>query len=154
MRVLLSTYGGRGDVEPLVGLAVRLRERGADVQMCAPPDSSGLARCAQRLAEVGVPLVSAGPPVRPLVHGAARPSPADLPRLAAEIMAVQFETLAAAAEGFDALLTTGLLPAAASAGRWPRSSASATSTRPIVRSSCPRRTTRRLPFRVGRSHRT
>jgi hypothetical protein len=25
MRVLLSTYGGRGDVEPLVGLAVRLR---------------------------------------------------------------------------------------------------------------------------------
>ncbi len=115
MRVLLSTYGGRGDVEPLVGLAVRLRERGADVQVCAPPDSSGLARCAERLAEVGVPLVSAGPPVRPLVRGAARPSPADLPRLAAEIMAVQFETLAAAAEGSEALLATGLLPAAASA---------------------------------------
>jgi hypothetical protein len=25
VRLLLSTYGGRGDVEPLVGLAVRLR---------------------------------------------------------------------------------------------------------------------------------
>ena len=115
MRVLLSTYGGRGDVEPLVGLAVRLRELGAKVRICAPPDFSGLDRCAERLAAVGVPLVSAGPPVRPLVQGAARPSPPDLPRLAAEIMAVQFDKLDAAAEGCDALVASGLLPAAASA---------------------------------------
>ena len=45
MRVLLSTYGGRGDVEPLVGLAVRLRELGAEARVCAPPD------CAQRHAD-------------------------------------------------------------------------------------------------------
>jgi len=115
MRVLLSTYGGRGDVEPLVGLAVWLRELGAEVRICAPPDFSGSDRCAERLAEVGVPLVPAGPPVRPLVHGAARPSPPDLPRLAAEIMAVQFDKLAEAAEGCDALVASGLLPAAASA---------------------------------------
>jgi vancomycin aglycone glucosyltransferase len=115
MRVLLSTYGGRGDVEPLVGLAVRLHELGAEVRICAPPDFSGSDRCAERLAEVGVPLVRAGPPVRPLVHGAARPLPPDLPRLAAEIMAVQFDKLAAAAEGCDALVASGLLPAAASA---------------------------------------
>src|SRR5258707_1368920 len=38
MRVLLSTYGGRGDVEPLVGLAVRLRALGAEVRVWAPPD--------------------------------------------------------------------------------------------------------------------
>ena len=37
MRVLLSTYGGRGD-EPLVRLAVRLRALGADVRVCAPSD--------------------------------------------------------------------------------------------------------------------
>ena len=37
MRVLLSTYGGRGD-EPLAGLAVRLRALGAEVRVCAPPD--------------------------------------------------------------------------------------------------------------------
>jgi UDP:flavonoid glycosyltransferase YjiC (YdhE family) len=30
MRVLLSTYGSRGDVEPLVGLAVQLRALGAE----------------------------------------------------------------------------------------------------------------------------
>jgi vancomycin aglycone glucosyltransferase len=44
MRVLLSTYGGRGNVEPLVGLAVRLQAGGAEVRVCAPPD------CAERLA--------------------------------------------------------------------------------------------------------
>lgn len=53
MRVLLSTYGSRGDVEPLVGLAARLRELGTEVRMCAPPDED----FAQRLAGVGVPLV-------------------------------------------------------------------------------------------------
>ena len=36
MRVLLSTYGGRGD-EPLVGLAVRLRALGAAVRVCVLP---------------------------------------------------------------------------------------------------------------------
>ncbi|MGD0876113.1 MAG: glycosyltransferase [Acidimicrobiales bacterium] len=115
MRVLLSTYGGRGDVEPLVGLAVRLRELGAEVRICAPPDFSGLGRCAERLAEVGVPVTPSGPPVRPLVHATTPSSPPDLSRLAAEIMAVQFHTLAAAAEGCDALVASGLLPAAASA---------------------------------------
>lgn len=39
MRVLLSTYGSRGDVEPLVGLAVRLRALGAEVRVCAPPEA-------------------------------------------------------------------------------------------------------------------
>jgi vancomycin aglycone glucosyltransferase len=109
VRVLLSTYGGRGDVEPLVGLAVRLRALGAEPRVCAPPD------CAQRLAEVGVPLVPVGPPVRPLVHGATPPSVADVPRRAAELIAAQFDELAAAAEGCDALVATGLMPAAAGA---------------------------------------
>ena len=54
MRVLLSTYGSRGDAEPMVGLAVRPRALGADVRMCAPPDF------AEPLARVGVPLVATG----------------------------------------------------------------------------------------------
>jgi hypothetical protein len=64
MPVLLSTYGGRGDVEPLVAVAVRLRAFGAEVRACAPPD------WAERLARFGVPLVPVGPPVRSLMHGA------------------------------------------------------------------------------------
>jgi vancomycin aglycone glucosyltransferase len=39
VRVLVSTYGGRGD-ELLVGLAVRLRALGAEVRVCAPPDQA------------------------------------------------------------------------------------------------------------------
>jgi vancomycin aglycone glucosyltransferase len=109
MRVLLSTYGGRGDVEPLAGLAVQLRALGAEVRVCAPPD------CAERLAEVGVPLVPVGPPVRQLVHGATPSSAADVPRLVAELIAEQFDKLPAAAEGCDALVATGLFPVTASA---------------------------------------
>ena len=56
MRVLLSTYGSRGDAEPMVGLAVRLRELGAQVRMCAPQDKE----FTQRLAGAGVPMVPVG----------------------------------------------------------------------------------------------
>jgi vancomycin aglycone glucosyltransferase len=52
MRVLLPLYGSGGDVEPLVGLAVRLRELGTEVR--ARPD------LAELLARVGVPLVPIG----------------------------------------------------------------------------------------------
>jgi vancomycin aglycone glucosyltransferase len=110
MRVLLSTWGSRGDVEPLLGFAVALRELGAEVRMCAPPDFADL------LARVGVPMVPAGRSVRELVHGVhdRKPStPADAPRVAAELVAAQFETVAAAAEGCDALVATGLMPAGA-----------------------------------------
>ena len=52
MRALLSTYGSRGDVEPMVGLAVQLRALGAEVRMCAPPDNE----FAELLARVDVPV--------------------------------------------------------------------------------------------------
>jgi vancomycin aglycone glucosyltransferase len=109
VRVLLSTYGGRGDVEPLVALAVRLRERGATVRACAPPDRG------ERLAEAGVPLVPVGQPVRPLLHRARPAGAADVSRVAAGLIAAQFATLAEAAVGCNALVATGLLPAAAGA---------------------------------------
>ena len=92
----LSAYGSRGYVETLAGLAVRLRALGAEVRACAPPG------CAERLAEVSVPMVPAWP-VRPMVHGATPPPAADLPR--------QFDTVAAAAEGRDALIAVGAMRA-------------------------------------------
>jgi vancomycin aglycone glucosyltransferase len=71
MRVSLSTYESRGDVEPMVGIAVRLRALGAEVRVCAPPDKD--------FAEL-------------------------LPRSAAE-------SVAAVAEGSDALAAGGMMPA-------------------------------------------
>ena len=35
---VLSMYGGRGDLEPLMRLAVQLRALDAEVRGCAPPD--------------------------------------------------------------------------------------------------------------------
>jgi vancomycin aglycone glucosyltransferase len=88
----------------MVGLAVQLRALGAEMRVCASP------YFAELLARVGVPLVPVGQPVRPMVHGATPPS-ADLPRRAAELVAAQFDTVPAAAEGCDALAATGVMPA-------------------------------------------
>ncbi|WP_327316246.1 glycosyltransferase [Streptomyces sp. NBC_01235] len=109
MRVLLTTWGSRGDVEPLAGLAVALRELGAQVRVCAPPDEE----FAALLARVGVPLVPLGPTVRSVVAGTKPPTAEAAFRLAPELVAARFDTLTAAAEGCDALLATGLMPAGA-----------------------------------------
>jgi UDP:flavonoid glycosyltransferase YjiC (YdhE family) len=42
MRVLLSTYESRGDIGPMVGLAVRSRALGAEMPVCASPDFAEL----------------------------------------------------------------------------------------------------------------
>ncbi|MFF3331122.1 glycosyltransferase [Streptomyces sp. NPDC002888] len=109
MRVLLTTWGSRGDVEPLAGLAVALRELGAQVRVCAPPDEE----FAALLARVGVELVPLGPSVRSVVAGTKPPTAKDAFRLAPELVAARFDTLTAAANGCDALLATGLMPAGA-----------------------------------------
>lgn len=107
MRVLLSTYGSRGDVEPLMGLAVELRALGADVRVCAPPDFAEL------LAGVGVPMVPVGQSARELTKAA--PPPSSMSERAAELIADQLVAITAAAEGCDALVATGMMPAAAGA---------------------------------------
>ncbi|GLZ37121.1 glycosyltransferase [Actinokineospora sp. NBRC 105648] len=109
MRVLLTTWGSRGDVEPLVGLAVALRDLGAEALVCAPPDEDFV----ELLARVGVPMVPLGPSVRSVVAGTRPPTAQDAFRLAPELVAARFETLGAAAEGCDALVATGLMPAGA-----------------------------------------
>jgi vancomycin aglycone glucosyltransferase len=111
VRVLLSGYDSRGGVEPLAGLAVRLRALGAEVQVCAPPDEE----FARLLAGVGVPMVPVGQSVRALMTGATLPSAAGVPQRGAELIAAQIDKLAPAAEGCDVLVATGLLPAAAGA---------------------------------------
>ena len=103
MRVLLSVYGSRGDVQPLVALAVRLRDLGAEVEMCVPPDDD----YEELLTRARVPVIPVGAPIRSMVP-AAPPSAADLPRRAAEFVATQFDSVAAAAAGCDALVATGL----------------------------------------------
>lgn len=110
MRVLLSTFGSRGDVEPMAALAVALGALGAEAIVSAPADPEFLGL----LDRAGVPLAPAFMPVRPFVERARR-SGWDLPRSAAEVMTGQLEALAAAAEGCDAVVATGLFPSTAAA---------------------------------------
>jgi len=91
-----------------VALAAQLRTLGADVRMCVPPDFPDL------LDRVDVEVVPFGRSVRTVVHGdkGTRPlTPADAPRVAADIVAAQFDVIAPAAEDCDAVLATGLMPA-------------------------------------------
>ncbi|WP_458248033.1 glycosyltransferase [Streptomyces sp. MAI_2237] len=108
--MVLSTYGSRGDVQPMAALALRLRELGAQVRVCAPADEE----FARLTAGVGVPMVPFGPSARVLTRTAPR-SPEGLPQRAAALIAGQFEVLPSVAEGADVLVATGMTPAAAGA---------------------------------------
>jgi vancomycin aglycone glucosyltransferase len=109
MRVLLSSWGSRGDIEPLAALALRLRELGAEVRVCAPPDEEFTAL----FARVGVTPIPLGPSTRSVATRLKAPSADDASRLAAELVAARFAILPAAAEGCDVLVATGLMPAGA-----------------------------------------
>ena len=69
MRVLLSTIGSRGEVQPVVAVALKLRELGHEAVACAPPD---FGRWAQSL---GIEYV----PVGPFVQGTAKPAARRVP---------------------------------------------------------------------------
>lgn len=112
MRVLLSTYGSRGDVEPMVALAVELQTLGVEAVLSAPSDRE----FAELLARAGVPLAPAFMPIRQWVSERAKPSStADFHKLASDMMAAQFAAISAAAEGCDAIVATGLFPSASAA---------------------------------------
>ncbi|MFD4371839.1 glycosyltransferase [Streptomyces sp. NPDC058486] len=111
MRVVLSTYGARGSVEPMAALGARLRAMGAEVRVCAPPDEE----FAELLDGAGVPWVPVGAPVRPLVTTVRPGSAAGLAQRAADLMHAQFGPVAEAAEGCDVVVATGPLPVTAAA---------------------------------------
>ncbi len=101
MRVVLSTYGSRGDVEPMAALAVALRALGADVAVCAPPDDE----FAALLDTAGVPVIPFGRPWRSWE----RPStPVERTRRVAEFIEAQYRTVAAAAAQADVLLASAM----------------------------------------------
>lgn len=111
MRVLLTTFGSRGDVQPLAGLGAKLQELGAQVRVCAPFDEE----FAELMARAGVELAPAFTPLRQWLNDALKHVGADIRPRAAQVMAGQFDAIGAAAEGCDAIVATGLFPAAAAA---------------------------------------
>lgn len=110
MNILLSTFGSRGDVEPMAALAVALRGLGAKATVCAPADPEFL----RLLDRVEVPLAPACMPVRAFVD-LARRSQWQLPQTAAALIRGQHEAISEAAAGCDMIVATGLFPSVAAA---------------------------------------
>ncbi|POM25572.1 Zeaxanthin glucosyltransferase [Actinomadura rubteroloni] len=109
VRVLLLTYGSRGDLEPMAALAVRLRDLGVEARVCAPPDEE----FADLLAADGITMVPFGQSLRAWVGGDRPPTADDAFERAAGWVADHFGPVAEAAEGCSALVATGLVPAGA-----------------------------------------
>ena len=112
MRVLLSTIGSRGDVQPLAALASELRMLGVDVRFCVPPDFR------EWIEGLGFSVTPIGPELRqalPLVpSGTPAPfTPERRRQLAEATVAAQFETVAAAAKDCDAIVAATALQIAA-----------------------------------------
>ena len=109
MEILLVSYGSMGDVRPLLALGLALRERGAHVRVCAPPDSRPLFTAA------GIPFAPLGGNVRQLMDARAdrfvgRPLAAMAPmtRTLRQELAIQFRQLPEVVKSADMVIGSGL----------------------------------------------
>ena len=110
MRILISSYGSRGDVQPMVALGAALRALKVEVLMCAPPDKEFV----ELLERNQIPMVPALASVQQWIEQA-RKTGMKLPQLSQIMVAGQFDILNEAAEGCCAIIATGLFPSRAAA---------------------------------------
>jgi vancomycin aglycone glucosyltransferase len=111
MRILLSTIGSRGDVQPLVALALEIRALGHHVRLCVPPDFRDW------IETLALDVTPIGPEVR--TFAASKPGPTGPPtpderrQMIDATVATQFETIAKAAQDCDAIVGAAALQIAA-----------------------------------------
>src|SRR5262249_36991882 len=110
MRVLLSTIGSRGDVQPLVALGMELKALGQEVHLCVPPDFR------EWIEGLGMTVTPIGPELRPTGKAspsAALPTPEQRRQMIEGTVATQFETIGAAAQDCDLIVGATALQIAA-----------------------------------------
>jgi vancomycin aglycone glucosyltransferase len=112
MRALLSTIGTRGDVQPLIALAVALREAGHRARFCVPPDFRST------IVGLGFDITTVGPSVRPppdarVGSAPVAPTAADRERLARDTVDAQFDALLPASSDCDVIVAATALQIAA-----------------------------------------
>jgi vancomycin aglycone glucosyltransferase len=96
MRVLLSVVGTRGDVQPMIALALELRKLGHHVHLCIPPNFIGWAE------QLGFATTSVGVEMRAPRRGAVGTSTSAPPL--PDLIADQFEKVARAADGCEMIV--------------------------------------------------
>ena len=108
-KIVLATSGSRGDVQPMVALALRLREAGHSVRLCAPPNFKGWAD------HLDLPFTSVSIDMKALLilhrEQIARPFTlaTKLGRTLRDDINLQFATLPAALGSADMLVGASLL---------------------------------------------
>lgn len=112
MKLLLSSIGSRGDVQPLLALALELRALGHTPVVCVAPNFQSW------IESFGIDFVPIGPdleawtraaPAQPI---APKPSPEQLRQLAHHTVAEQFRVMPEAAHDCDLILVGGMLQTA------------------------------------------
>jgi vancomycin aglycone glucosyltransferase len=108
MKVLLCSIGSRGDVQPILALALELRALGHNASLCVAPNFKDWVE------SFGLTCVPIGPDLKKLTGGSApgkalKPSPAQLRQLAAHTTRGHFQVLTEAARGCDLIVAAGAL---------------------------------------------
>jgi len=110
MRVLLSTIGSRGDVQPLLALALQLKALDQDVHLCVPPDFR------EWIEGFGFSVTPIGPELRwtgKTSPFSTPPTPEQRRQMMEGTVATQFQTVAEAARGCDVIVAATALQIAA-----------------------------------------
>ncbi|MFI0468595.1 glycosyltransferase [Saccharopolyspora sp. 5N102] len=110
MRVLLSTIGSRGEVQPVAALALQLKSSDQEVRVCVPPDFCDW------IEGLGIPAIPIGPRIRPTAPSSSGPwdlsSPEGRRQAAEDAVGAQFATLPDAARGCDVVVGCGAVQVA------------------------------------------
>src|SRR5512135_729625 len=108
MHVLLSSIGSRGDVQPIVALALELRALGHPARLCVAPNFI------EWIESYGLESVPIGPDLKKFTGGTVPgkpvlPSQERLQHLADQSVRTQFQVIAEAARDCDLVVAAGAL---------------------------------------------
>jgi vancomycin aglycone glucosyltransferase len=108
MQVLLSSIGSRGDVQPILALALELRALEHQPKLCVAPNFK------EWIESYGLECIPIGPDLKKLTGGTVPgkpvlPSPEILQQMADEMVRGQFQVIGEAARGCDLIVAAGAL---------------------------------------------
>jgi vancomycin aglycone glucosyltransferase len=112
MKVLLSSIGSRGDVQPLLALALELKKLGHEASLCVAPNFK------EWIESYGVTCIPIGPDLKKLTGGTmpskpVTPSKEQRKQLAAGTVRAQFQVLGEAVRDCDLIVAATALQIAA-----------------------------------------
>ena len=108
MQILISSIGSRGDVQPILALALELKALGHNARLCVAPNFK------EWVESYGVACIPIRPDLRKLTGGTVPgkmilPSQERLQQMADQSVRTQFQVIAEAARGCNLLVAAGAL---------------------------------------------